>query len=86
MSIADEIYRHSIKLPAEAARAVLDFIELLETRYGSRTEADRVEGECSDSPLFAALEKIGFVGCANTDGQPSPASWSRRLTSSSESR
>ncbi len=35
MEIADEIYRKAQNLPADRARNVLDFIDFLETKYGS---------------------------------------------------
>ncbi len=34
MSLADTIYQRSLKLPDEAAREALDFIEFLSQRYG----------------------------------------------------
>ena len=34
MNLAEAIYRHSQRLPDEAAREALDFIEFLEQRYG----------------------------------------------------
>lgn len=33
MTLAEQIYQHSRKLPEQAAREVLDFIEFLEQRY-----------------------------------------------------
>jgi hypothetical protein len=36
MSLAEEIYRHCLALPEEAAREALDFIEFLEQRYGKK--------------------------------------------------
>lgn len=44
MSLADEIYQHSLTLPDEAAREALDFIEFLEQRYGKKaTSAPKPE-------------------------------------------
>lgn len=37
MNLAVAIYRHSQRLPDEAARTALDFIEFLEPRYGVKT-------------------------------------------------
>ena len=34
MTLAEAIYQHSLRLPESAAREALDFIELLERRYG----------------------------------------------------
>ena len=40
MNLAEAIYRHSQRLPDEAARVALDFIDFLEQRYGVKpTEA-----------------------------------------------
>jgi hypothetical protein len=35
MTLAELIYRHSLRLPEHAAREALDFIEFLEKRYGA---------------------------------------------------
>jgi hypothetical protein len=37
MSIADNIYHHSRKLPEQAAREALDFIQFLEQRYAVKS-------------------------------------------------
>lgn len=34
MTLAETIYHHSLHLPEQAAREALDFIQLLERRYG----------------------------------------------------
>ncbi len=34
MSLAEAIYRHSLRLPEQAAQEALDFIQFLEERYG----------------------------------------------------
>ena len=37
MSLAENIYHHSRRLPEEAAREALDFIQFLEQRYASKS-------------------------------------------------
>ncbi|HLA33505.1 MAG TPA: DUF2281 domain-containing protein [Rhodocyclaceae bacterium] len=37
MTLAETIYRHSLKLPEPVAREALDFIEFLEQRHGIAT-------------------------------------------------
>ncbi len=37
MSIAENIYQHSRRLPEQAAREALDFIQFLEQRYVTKT-------------------------------------------------
>ena len=39
MSLADLIYQHSLRLPEQAAREALDFIQFLEQRYGTEAAA-----------------------------------------------
>ncbi len=34
MTLSETIYQHSLRLPEQAAREALDFIEFLEQRYG----------------------------------------------------
>lgn len=36
MTLAEQIYQHSRKLPEQAAREALDFIEFLERRYSAK--------------------------------------------------
>ncbi|MGB5736358.1 MAG: DUF2281 domain-containing protein [Thiohalocapsa sp.] len=51
MSIAEIIYAHSCRLPAQAAREALSYIEFLEHRYGVRSPA---EAEQDDTEAFLA--------------------------------
>jgi len=44
-SIAEIIYAHSRRLPEEAAREALSYIELLEKRYGIQTASDAEEDD-----------------------------------------
>lgn len=39
MSLAENIYHHSRKLPEQAAREALDFIQFLEQRYAGKAAA-----------------------------------------------
>lgn len=39
MTLAEQIYQHSRKLPDQAAREALDFIEFLERRYAEKSAA-----------------------------------------------
>lgn len=48
MTIAENIYQHSRRLPEQAAREALDFIQFLEQRYA--TKVARTE----DTELFLA--------------------------------
>lgn len=38
MNLAETIHRHSQRLPDEAAREALDFIEFIEQRYGVKPD------------------------------------------------
>lgn len=40
MTLADAIYQRSLRLPEQAAREALDFIESLEQRYGTVQPTD----------------------------------------------
>ena len=86
MTLAETIYNHSLHLPEPAAREVLDFIKIMEQRYGtvpvvSQSLGNTVANESAIaknaddavSPLYQALERIGFIGCVDTDEQ-----WSTR--------
>jgi hypothetical protein len=42
MKIADQIYQKAQNLPADKAREVLDFIDFLETKYGSANGSSQV--------------------------------------------
>lgn len=77
MGILEEICRHSARLPDQAAQEVLDFIALLEARYASQAESRPAGEPSSASSLYDALEKIGFIGCAETDEQLSTTYKSR---------
>lgn len=43
MSLAENIYHHSRKLPEQAAREALDFIQFLEQRYTGKATPARTE-------------------------------------------
>lgn len=43
MSLAENIYHHSRRLPEEAAREALDFIQFLEQRYAGKAAPSRTE-------------------------------------------
>ncbi|MEA3642859.1 MAG: DUF2281 domain-containing protein [Lamprobacter sp.] len=51
MSIAEIIYAHSRRLPEQAAREALSYIEFLEQRSGARTPT---EAEQDDTEAFLA--------------------------------
>lgn len=51
MTIADIIYAHSRRLPEQAAREALSYIEFLEYRYGVRSTA---QAEQDDTEAFLA--------------------------------
>lgn len=82
MTLAETIYKHSLHLPEPVAREVLDFIQFMEQRYGTvpivpQTMGDTVSNdravaknaEDGVSPLYQALERIGFIGCVDADEQ-----------------
>ncbi len=45
MTLAEQIYEHSRKLPEQAAREALDFIELLERRYSVKPNQSAADTE-----------------------------------------
>jgi hypothetical protein len=58
MTLAEAIYEHSKKLPEDAAREVLDFIEFLEQRYATRTEETALIDENRRRAALAQLAGI----------------------------
>lgn len=57
MNLAEAIYQHSCRLPEQAAREALDFIEFLEQRYGVRPAS-----ESEMRPGDLALNMFGKEG------------------------
>ncbi len=55
MTLAEQIYEHSRKLPEQAAREALDFIEFLERRYSGRVTAPAGD---TDAFLAAVAGKL----------------------------
>lgn len=55
MTLAEKIYQHSCKLPEQAAREALDFIEFLERRY---TEKSAAPAGDTDTFLAAIAGKL----------------------------
>ena len=51
MSIAENIYHHSLRLPEQAAREALDFIQFLEQRYIGNTLQQK---QSDDTEAFLA--------------------------------
>ncbi len=45
MNLAETIYQHSLNLPDNAAREVLDFIEFLEQRYSLIRPVTKIEND-----------------------------------------
>ena len=58
MSIADNIYHHSRRLPEQAAREALDFIQFLEQRYAVKT-ALPAQAKDTESFLAAVAGTLG---------------------------
>ena len=56
MSLAENIYHHSRKLPDQAAREALDFIQFLEQRYAGKAAA---RPEDTESFLAAVAGTLG---------------------------
>lgn len=76
MSLAETIYRHSLRLPEHAAQEALDFIQFLEQRYckvpvlPEALPDSLIEGAGEEeSSLYKALMRIGFIGCIDADEQ-----------------
>jgi len=57
MSFAEIIYAHSRRLPEQAAREALSYIEFLEQRYGVRSSA---EAHQDDTEAFLAAVTGGL--------------------------
>ena len=56
-------------LPPNLQKEVCDFVQFVKKRHGlpsAKTEASPVAAT-ADSPLYQALEEIGFVGCIESD-------------------
>ena len=51
MSLAENIYHHSRRLPEQAAREALDFIQFLEQRYAGKS---KLSARTEDTELFLA--------------------------------
>ncbi len=56
MTLAEQIYQHSRKLPEQAAREALDFIEFLERRYADK---EAIPSGDTESFLAAVAGKLG---------------------------
>ncbi|MCK2097554.1 DUF2281 domain-containing protein [Thauera aromatica] len=50
MNLAETIYRHSLRLPEQSAREVLDFIEFLEQRANSKRARDATVSTAAREP------------------------------------
>ncbi|WP_058555476.1 DUF2281 domain-containing protein [Thiohalocapsa sp. ML1] len=59
MTLAEAIYQRSLRLPEEAAREALDFIEFLEQRYGTRNGTDASAAD--DAARRTALERVAGI-------------------------
>lgn len=59
MTLAEVIYQRSLRLPEQAAREALDFIDFLEQRYGTRG-ADDAAGP-DDAARRAALAHLAGI-------------------------
>lgn len=68
MTLAETIYEHSKKLPEDAAREVLDFIEFLEQRYAVLTEETAL---IEEGQRKAALAQIAGIRI-DWGGKPIP--------------
>lgn len=58
MTLAETIYRHSLHLPEQAAREVLDFIEFLEQRYNT-TQMEPTAPNDTEAFLVAVAGTLG---------------------------
>lgn len=58
MSLAENIYHHSRRLPEQAAREALDFIEFLEQRYAGKSTLP-ARPEDTESFLTAITGTLG---------------------------
>lgn len=56
MTLAEQIYQHSQRLPEQAAREALDFIEFLERRYSGK---EGTPSRDTESFLAAVAGKLG---------------------------
>lgn len=56
MSLAENIYHHSRRLPEQAAREALDFVQFLEQRYAGKAAA---RPEDTESFLSAVAGTLG---------------------------
>ncbi|MDZ7758676.1 MAG: hypothetical protein U5L00_00240 [Desulfovermiculus sp.] len=66
-------------LPPNLQKEVWDFVQFVKRRHGlpsAQTEAAPTAATV-DSPLYQALEEIGFVGCLESDEQLSQTYKSR---------
>ena len=66
-------------LPPNLQREVWDFVQFVKKRHGlppARSEKPS-KPDTGDSPLYQALEEIGFVGCIESDEQLSQTYKSR---------
>jgi len=64
MTLAEVIYQHSLRLPEPAAREVLDFIQVLEQRYGvaSSQGAEELTAEQLEALDRLSRVRIHFGG------------------------
>ncbi len=70
MTLAESIYQHSLRLPEQAAREVLDFIEFLEQRYPVSEPCGATDPR-REGTRREALERLARM-CIPWDGKPIP--------------
>ena len=68
MTLAETIYQHSLRLPESAAREALDFIELLERRYGV-VEPGSGAPPTREAAREQALAELAEI-CIHWNGKP----------------
>lgn len=64
VTLAELIYEHSQRLPEQAAREALDFIEFLEQRYGVVAKVDAPESAQTQREALDRLDlvRVPFAG------------------------
>ncbi len=58
MSLAEDIYQHSLRLPAHAAQEALDFIAFLESRYANTATSAPIQDHIAQQQIHSNMQQL----------------------------
>ncbi len=71
MTSKTDLYNEIEALPPKLQKEVWDFVQFVKRRHGLQSARLKPSSNAdpSDSPLYQALDEIGFVGCTESNEQ-----------------